>query len=60
MKKSQQLQWYQNEINKDQKELEFDKKKLIDSLKGLDKKDIVSTKVKKLTLWQKIKKVLGF
>ena len=60
MKKSQQLQWYQNEINKDQKELEFDKKKLIDSLKGLDKKDIISIKVKKLTLWQKIKKVLGF
>lgn len=60
MKKSQQFQWYQNEIEKDQKELNLDKQKLIDSLKGLDKKDIVSTKIIKLTLWQRIKKVLGF
>jgi hypothetical protein len=46
--------------NKDKIELEREKLKLISSLKGLKKEDVLPTMVipKKLTLWQKIKRVL--
>lgn len=56
-KEEQAIDWLKNEIEKDKLELEHQKKELINSLKGLSKDDIVKP-VQKLTLWQKIKKVL--
>ena len=57
-KTSKQLQWYQSEIHKDQNELKVDKEKFIKSLEGLTKNDILPKKEKKLTIWQKIMRVL--
>jgi hypothetical protein len=54
------VDWLKNEVEKDQKELEIEKNKIISSIKELSKKDIFKDK-EKLTLWKKIKKVLmGF
>jgi len=49
-----------NEYEKDKKELEYDKKKILDEIKKLKKEDIIpiKTKEKKLSIWQKLKKVL--
>ena len=59
MKKSlQQLEWLQNEIIKDKIILDQEKSKLIDNIKKLKKEDILTKPPKKLTLWQRIKKVL--
>ena len=57
-KTSKQLQWYRSEIHKDQNELKVDKEKFIKSLEGLTKNDILPKKEKKLTIWQKIMRVL--
>jgi len=46
-----------NEIEKDNMELEKQKTLFIESLKNLKKEDIIHDK-KKLTLWQKIKRVI--
>lgn len=51
------LQWYEKELLKDKNELEKEKNDLIKKLKGLSKEDIIP-KPEKLTLWQRIKKVL--
>ncbi len=51
------LQWYEKELLKDKNELEKEKNDLIKKLKGLSKDDIIP-KPEKLTLWQRIKKVL--
>ena len=56
-KEEQAIDWLKSEIEKDKVELENQKKQLINSLKELKKEDIV-TPAKKLTLWQKIKKVI--
>jgi hypothetical protein len=56
-KGEQAIDWLKNEIEKDKYELDQQKKQLIESLKGFKKEDII-TPVKKLTLWQKIKKVI--
>lgn len=56
-KEEQAIDWLKSEIEKDKVELEAQKKKLIESIKGINKKDIVKP-VETLTLWQKIKKVL--
>ena len=59
MKKNlQQLEWLQNEIIKDKIILDQEKSKLIDNIKKLKKEDILPKPPKKLTLWQRIKKVL--
>ncbi len=52
--------WLNNEYEKDKKELEYDKKKILDEIKKLKKEDIIpiKTKEKKLSIWQKLKKVL--
>ena len=59
-KKLDQLKWLESQQNKDKIELENEKLKLISSLKGLKKEDVLPTVVifKKLTLWQKLKRVL--
>jgi hypothetical protein len=46
-----------NEVEKDKLELEREKMDLINSIKKIDKKEIIQPK-QKLTLWKKIKKVL--
>jgi F0F1-type ATP synthase membrane subunit b/b' len=56
-KEEQAIDWLKGEIEKDKLQLENEKKRLIESLKGFNKEDIVKP-VKKLTLWQRIKKVL--
>lgn len=56
-KEEQAIDWLKSEIEKDKVELEAQKKKLIESIKGINKEDIVKP-VETLTLWQKIKKVL--
>jgi hypothetical protein len=59
MKKNlQQLEWLQSEIIKDKIVLDQEKSKLINNIKKLKKEDILPKPPKKLTLWQKIKKVL--
>lgn len=56
-KEEQAIDWLKSEIEKDKVELEAQKKQLIESIKGINKEDIVKP-VETLTLWQKIKKVL--
>lgn len=59
-KKLDQLRLLEVQQNKDKIELEREKQRLISSIKGLKKEDVLPTVVipKKLTLWQKIKRVL--
>jgi hypothetical protein len=56
-KEEQAIDWLKNEIEKDKVELESQKRQLIESIKGVGKEEIIKP-VEKLTLWQKIKKVL--
>ena len=56
-KGEQALDWLKSEIEKDKFELEREKKDLIKSIKSINKEEIIQPKIK-LTLWQKIKKVL--
>jgi uncharacterized protein YacL (UPF0231 family) len=58
MEKEKILNWYQNEIERDKKELELEKKQLIENLKNLKKDKIIGEKPKKMTIWQRIKKIL--
>jgi hypothetical protein len=48
------LNWLNSQKLKDQKELEYEKNKVIREIKVIDKKDLFPTP-KKLSLWQKIK-----
>lgn len=48
--------WLENEIEKDKQELNIDKKRFIETIKGLNKEELFKTK--KLSLWSRIKKVL--
>ena len=60
-KKSNQIQWLEKEIKKDNKELNSLKIKLINEISGLNKEDILPKPLeqpKKMTLWQRIRKVL--
>lgn len=56
--KSQQLEWLEKEIRKDEMFVETEKNKLIQQIKKLKKEELLPEKPKKLTLWQRIKKVL--
>lgn len=51
------LNWLKSEKNKDEKQLELQKKHLAEQIKKLNKNDLFK-KPKKLTLWQKIKTIL--
>jgi hypothetical protein len=55
---STQIKWLEKEITKDQVELDKEKKDFINEIKKLKKEDILPKKTKKITLWQRIKKVL--
>jgi hypothetical protein len=56
-KEEQALDWLKSEIEKDKVDLENGKLKFIESIKSIPKTEIITPK-KKLTLWEKIKKVL--
>jgi hypothetical protein len=52
-------QWLNNEIEKDQLDLINEKNRFINQIKKIKKEDIIPVKEEiKLTIWQKIKKVL--
>ena len=55
--KSKQLDWYNNELTKDQIELKKEKNDFISQIKSLKKEDIIK-QPKKLTFWQKLKKII--
>lgn len=55
-----QIEWLNNELEKDRIEVERDKNKYINQIKQLKKEDIVKVNVEKLTLWKRIKKILNF
>jgi hypothetical protein len=52
------IEWYKNQTTKDRLEVERYKNQLIESLKRVDKKELF--KEKKITLWMRIKKTMGF
>lgn len=56
--KSKQLDWYNNELVKDRLELDKEKNDFINEIKQLKKEDIIISKPKKLTFWQKLKKII--
>jgi hypothetical protein len=57
-KKSKVINWFESEIEKDKNELDREKQELIDGITKLKKEDILPKKPKKLTLWERIIKVL--
>jgi hypothetical protein len=52
------LDWYQKELDKDSVEIDREKNKFANSIKKLKKEEIFKSEVKKINLWQRIKKVL--
>lgn len=52
------IDWLKNEMEKDLKDLDNEKTNLINQIKKLKKEEILPKKPKKLTLWQKMKKIL--
>jgi hypothetical protein len=52
------IDWLKNQTTKDRIEVERYKNQLIESLKRVDKKELF--KEKKITLWMRIKKTMGF
>lgn len=58
MNKEKQIDWYQKELTKDKKQLEKSKNKVITELSGLSKKDILPNPIKKINIWQRLKKVI--
>jgi hypothetical protein len=56
--KLEQINWLKTQIHKDNKELDNEKSKFIELIKKSKKEDLIPVKEKKLTLWQRIKKVL--
>ena len=57
-KNSEKLEWLQNQIEKDKKELYGDKLLFISEIKKQKKEDILPQKPKKLSLWKRILKAL--
>lgn len=56
-REEQAIDWLKSELEKDKKELEIEKLRIIESLKDF-KKDEIVIKKEKLTLWKRVKKVL--
>jgi len=53
------MNWLEKAKKNDSIELEAEKKKIVQQIKGLSKEDVIPRQVK-LTLWQRIKKALNF
>jgi hypothetical protein len=54
------LDWLEKEKQKDNSELLADKRKFIEEIRKFRKLELTNSDEIKLTLWQKIKKTLGF
>ena len=54
------LAWYEAQTKKDELSILKVKEEFINSIKKVRKEDIVNTTPKKMTLWQKITRILGF
>lgn len=57
-KKLKMINWLDKEVQKDKIELDREKQELINIIKKLKKEDVLPNKPKKLTIWQRIIKVL--
>jgi len=57
-KKEKDLMWLEKERIKDNLQLENEKKRLINQLKNVGKENVLPKPPKKITLWQKIKRIL--
>lgn len=56
--KEKNLQWLKNEVEFDERELNREKMEFISQIKKLKKEEIIPTKEEKISLWQRMKKVL--
>jgi hypothetical protein len=54
------LAWYETQTKKDELSILKVKEEFINTIKKVRKEQIVNTTPKKLTLWQKITRILGF
>jgi hypothetical protein len=54
------LAWYEAQTKKDELSILKVKEEFINTIKKVRKEDVVNTTPKKLTLWQKITRILGF
>jgi len=54
------LDWLEKEKQKDSAELLADKRKFIEDIRKFRKSNLTNSDEIKLTLWQKIKRTLGF
>jgi hypothetical protein len=54
------LAWYEAQTKKDELSILKVKEEFINTIKKVRKEEIVNTTPKKLTLWQKITRILGF
>jgi len=54
------LEEFQKELSRNKIELSKSKQEIISQIKGWDKEEIVKQEKPKLSLWNRIKKVLGF
>jgi hypothetical protein len=52
------MEWLQNEVKKDQENLEREKLNFIQQIKKLKKEELRPIKKEKISLWQRIKTVL--
>jgi len=59
MENQKMMNWLEKAKKNDSIELEAEKKKIVQQIKGLSKEDVIPRQVK-LTLWQRIKKALNF
>jgi hypothetical protein len=57
-KQENQMEWLQNEVKKDQENLEREKLNFIQQIKKLKKEELLPIKKEKISLWQRIKTVL--
>lgn len=53
------LEWLNKEIKKDELDLERDREEFIQQLKTIKKEDMFPKK-QKISIWQRLKKVMGF
>ncbi len=56
--KEKSLQWLKNEFEQDDKQLQREKMEFISQIKQLKKQDIIPIKEEKISIWQRLKKVL--
>jgi hypothetical protein len=56
--KEKNLQWLKNEIESDEKQLQKEKLDFISEIKKIKKQEIVPRNEQKISLWQRMKKVL--